>query len=81
MEEKNMWEKTRKDHNISLRELGKKIGCSGQFVSLMEKGKRKKSLEYQIFILELRGEKEDIINANYLKETLNEDKRNKERTL
>ena len=81
MEEKNMWEKIRKDHNISLRELGKKIGCSGQFVSLMEKGKRKKSLEYQIFILKLRGEKEDIINANYLKEILNEDKRNKERTL
>ena len=81
MEESNMWEKIRKDHNISLRELGEKIGCSGQFVSLMEKGKRKKSLEYQIFILELRGEKEDIINANYLKEILNENKRNKERTL
>lgn len=81
MKESNMWEKIRKDHNISLRELGKKIGCSGQFVSLMEKGKRKKSLEYQIFILELRGEEQDIINANYLKEILNENKRNKERTL
>ena len=50
-------------------------------VSYMELGRRKKSLEYQIFILELRGFEEDIINANYLKEILNENKRIEKRTL
>jgi transcriptional regulator with XRE-family HTH domain len=77
----NMWRNIRIEHNVSINEVAKKIGCTRQMVSLMELGRRKKSLEYQIFILELRGFKEDIINANYLKEILNENKRIEKRTL
>ena len=79
--EKNMWRNIRIEHNLSIDDVAKKVGCSRQMVSYMELGKRKKTLEYQIFILELRGLKEDIINANYLKEILNENSRNKKRTI
>ena len=77
----NMWRNIRIEHNLSIKDVAEEIGCTRQMVSYMELGRRKKSLEYQIFILELRGFEEDIINANYLKEILNENKRIEKRTL
>ena len=81
MIEENMWKKIRKDHKMTLEEVARKIGCSKQHVSYMESGRRKKTLDYQIFILELRGEEMDLVNASYLRNVKNEIERNKKRTI
>ena len=68
----NMWKQIRIEHNKTINDVAKAIGCSRQYVSYMESGKRKKTLPYQIYLLELRGEKQDLINANYLRGVMNE---------
>ena len=68
----NMWKEIRLSKGITLAQIAKEIGCTRQMVSYMEQGKKRKSLKYQIYILELRGNEIDLINANYLKERLEE---------
>lgn len=72
-EQSNMWRVTRLKHGKTLKDVADAIGCSKQYVSYMEQGKRRKIYKYQIYILELRGEEIDLINAKYLRERLLED--------
>lgn len=69
----NMWRVTRLTNGKTLKDVADAIGCSKQYVSYMEQGKRRKTYKYQIYILELRGEEIDLINAKYLRERLLED--------
>ena len=64
----NMWKQIREEHHLTQQEVADILNCSRQYVHAMETGKKSKSKKYQIFILELRGNKQDLINAKYLRE-------------